>query len=178
MPSRHTYCLTWVSLTLDVGYLFTAALAKRSYCYLPWTRCICSRPPLLTLYVEALLCPHSRHSLDVGLLLSATAQDLGRGVGLSATLLYSPLPPARFCVGLSWSPVSALLNLCGDPLKKVIVQVFPSFPKPQSLTGDPFSPRNSQCLLVCFIFVVSTWLINKTTALQHVLYIFLFKEFF
>ena len=28
MPSRNTYCLTWVSLTLDVGYLFTAAPSK------------------------------------------------------------------------------------------------------------------------------------------------------
>ena len=25
MPSRNTYCLTWVSLTLDEGYLLTAA---------------------------------------------------------------------------------------------------------------------------------------------------------
>ena len=25
MPSCNTYCLTWVSLTLDVGYLFSAA---------------------------------------------------------------------------------------------------------------------------------------------------------
>ena len=29
MPSRNTYRLTWVSLTLDVGSLFTAAPAKR-----------------------------------------------------------------------------------------------------------------------------------------------------
>ena len=36
MPSCNTYCLTWVSLTLDVGYLFTAAPAKRSHCSLPW----------------------------------------------------------------------------------------------------------------------------------------------
>ena len=28
MPSCNTYCLTWVSLTLDVGYLFTAAPAS------------------------------------------------------------------------------------------------------------------------------------------------------
>ena len=28
MPSRNTYRLTWVSLTLDVGYLFTSAPAK------------------------------------------------------------------------------------------------------------------------------------------------------
>ena len=38
MPSCNTYRLTWVSLTLDVGYLFTAASAKHSRCSLPWTR--------------------------------------------------------------------------------------------------------------------------------------------
>ena len=38
MPSCNTYHLTWVSLTLDVGYLFTATSAKRSCCSLPWTR--------------------------------------------------------------------------------------------------------------------------------------------
>ena len=32
----HTYHLTWVSLTLDVGYLFIAAPAKCSRCSLPW----------------------------------------------------------------------------------------------------------------------------------------------
>ena len=31
MPSRNTYRLTWVSLTLDVGYLFTAAPAKCNF---------------------------------------------------------------------------------------------------------------------------------------------------
>ena len=40
MPFCNTYCLTWVSLTLDMGYLFTAAPAKCSRCSLPWT----SRP--------------------------------------------------------------------------------------------------------------------------------------
>ena len=29
MLSRNTYCLTWVSLTLDVGYLFVVAPAKQ-----------------------------------------------------------------------------------------------------------------------------------------------------
>ena len=43
MPSCNTYHLTWVSLTLGVGYLFTAAPAKRSRCSLPWTRGISSR---------------------------------------------------------------------------------------------------------------------------------------
>ena len=63
MPSCNAYCLTWVSLTLDVGYLFMAAPAKRSLCSLPWTR-----SSLLALNVEkllsALLHPHSCRSLD------------------------------------------------------------------------------------------------------------------
>ena len=35
--SLSAYRLTWVSLTLDKGYLFMAASAKRSHCSLPWT---------------------------------------------------------------------------------------------------------------------------------------------
>ena len=38
MPSRNTYHLTWVSLTLDVGYLFMAAPEKCSHCSLPFDR--------------------------------------------------------------------------------------------------------------------------------------------
>ena len=52
MPSRNTYCLTWVSLTLNMGYLFTAAPAKCSRCSLAWMRGISLWPPLLTLNVE------------------------------------------------------------------------------------------------------------------------------
>ena len=37
MPSLSTYHLTGVSLTLYVGYLFTAAPAKGSHCSWPWT---------------------------------------------------------------------------------------------------------------------------------------------
>ena len=48
MPSHNTYPLIWVSLTLDVGYLFTAAAAKRSHCSSPWMWGICSWLPLLT----------------------------------------------------------------------------------------------------------------------------------
>ena len=66
MPSLTAYHLTWVSLTLDVGYLFTADPAKHSHCSLPWKLGISSQPPLLTLKV--------RH------LLSATAPVLGHGV--------------------------------------------------------------------------------------------------
>ena len=36
MPSLRAYHLTWVSLTLDVGYLFTTAPAKCSHCSWPW----------------------------------------------------------------------------------------------------------------------------------------------
>ena len=42
---------SWVSLTLNVGYLFTAAPAKRSHCSLPWMRDISSPPPFLTFNV-------------------------------------------------------------------------------------------------------------------------------
>ena len=42
LSSCNTYHLTWVSLTLDVGYLFTAAPAKHSHCSLPWMRGISS----------------------------------------------------------------------------------------------------------------------------------------
>ena len=52
MPSRNTSRLTWVSLTLDVGYLFMAAPAKSSRCSLPWMRDISSLPPLLTFIVK------------------------------------------------------------------------------------------------------------------------------
>ena len=37
MPSLSAYRLTWFSLTLDVGYRFTAASAKHSHCSFPWS---------------------------------------------------------------------------------------------------------------------------------------------
>ena len=42
MLSLNTYCLTWVSLILDMGSLFMAAPAKCSRCSLPWPRGISS----------------------------------------------------------------------------------------------------------------------------------------
>ena len=53
MPSCNTYRLTWVSLTLDVGYLFMACSSKAQ--------------PLL-------------HTLDEGYLLTTTPPDLERGI--------------------------------------------------------------------------------------------------
>ena len=51
MPSCNNYHLTWVSLTLGVGYLFMAAPAKHSRCSLPWTRGISSPLPFLVFNV-------------------------------------------------------------------------------------------------------------------------------
>ena len=51
MPSCNTYRLTWVSLTLGVGYHFKAAPEKCSQCSLPWTRGISSLPHFLTFNV-------------------------------------------------------------------------------------------------------------------------------
>ena len=53
MRSLSTYPLTWVYL--DMGYLFTAAPAKRSCCFFPWVWGISSQPPLLILDVGSLL---------------------------------------------------------------------------------------------------------------------------
>ena len=47
--SCNSYCLPWVSLTLDLGYLFRTAPKKRSHCSLPWRRGISSQLPLLTI---------------------------------------------------------------------------------------------------------------------------------
>ena len=47
MPSLRAYHITWVSLTLDVGYLFMAAPAKHSHCSLPWMWGISSQLLLL-----------------------------------------------------------------------------------------------------------------------------------
>ena len=60
MPSHITYRLTRVSLTLDVGYIFTAAPAKHSHCFLPWTRGISSGLPLMTLGNSSI---HGHHQL-------------------------------------------------------------------------------------------------------------------
>ena len=60
MPSDNTHCLTWVSLTSDVGYLFTAAPAKYSHCSLPWTRDITATSPDLESGVAPLSPPVPR----------------------------------------------------------------------------------------------------------------------
>ena len=110
MPSCNIYCLTRVSLTLGVGYLFTAAPAKRNHCSLPWTRGISSPPPFLTFNVGsllyALLRPQSHGSLDMGLLLPAAASVLWRRL--------CPLaPPLSSGVG-AWGSSSRPPSLTSD----------------------------------------------------------------
>ena len=64
MPSCTTYRLSRVSLTLGLGYLFTATLAKRSRCSLPWTRGISSPPAAATTgLLSAGDCDHRRASV-------------------------------------------------------------------------------------------------------------------
>ena len=90
MPSHNTYCLTWVSLTLDVGYLFTACSSKAQ---------------LLLL------------TLDEGYLLTAASPDLERGVArLGPPAHARPLllgrgvaPPSRSLWPRTWGSSSAVL---------------------------------------------------------------------
>ena len=63
------YHLTAVSLTLAMGYHFTAAPAKHSHCFWPWTWGFSSWVPLLTLDVGCLLsaAPGPRMYVRIGL---------------------------------------------------------------------------------------------------------------
>ena len=109
MPSRNTYPITWVSLTLDVGYLFMAA----PYLETDWFQigkgvlqgCILS-PCLFNLYAEYIMRNTGLEeaqplllTLDEEYLLMVAPPDLELGV--------TPLgPPA---------PVQPLLLGCGVP---------------------------------------------------------------
>ena len=64
-----TPTLTWISLTLDVGCLFTAAPAKRSCSSLPWTKGIYllrASPPDLERGVAPLSPPAPAQQLLLG----------------------------------------------------------------------------------------------------------------
>ena len=52
IPSLSAYCLSWVSLTLDAGLLFTAAPATCSRCSLPQMQGSSSRPRLCAVAVK------------------------------------------------------------------------------------------------------------------------------
>ena len=100
MPSRNTYCLTWVSLTWDVGYLFTAASSK-------------AQPLFLTLnegYLLTAASPDLEHGVaPLGPPAPAQQPLLGGGV---APLGRGPWP-SRWC---SSSPQSPLTSGRGEAL--------------------------------------------------------------
>ena len=75
MPSCNTYHLTWVSFTLDMGYLFTVAPAKHSHSS--------KAQPLLL-------------NLDEGYLLTVAFPDLQHGIAP----LGSPVPAQPSLLGL------------------------------------------------------------------------------
>ena len=56
IPSVSAYHLNWVSLTLDMGCLFMAALAKHSHCSWPWTLLSLNTTPLPT---RMCMCEHA-----------------------------------------------------------------------------------------------------------------------
>ena len=57
MPSCNTYCLTWVSLTLDEGYLLTATPPDLEHGIAPLGPLVPTQPPLLGHWVA----PPGRH---------------------------------------------------------------------------------------------------------------------
>ena len=119
MSSCNTYHLTWVSLNLGVGYLFTAAPAKRSHCSLPWMRGISFTAALPDLqHGIAPLgppVPAQPLPLDVGWLFPAFALALGVGWLLLAAapdLRCRVAPLSHSCAVAAWH--SRLLPLTSD----------------------------------------------------------------
>ena len=112
LPSRNTYHLTWVSLTLDVGYLFMAAPVKHCRCSLPWMRRISSPLPLLTLNVEWLLsallqsCPSLRQETCTSLLTHMGCDWLWEDITLGQAVPFGQ----RHLLPEGTSPVAAANN--------------------------------------------------------------------
>ena len=125
MPSCNTYHLTWVSLTLGMGCLFTAAPAKHSRCFL---------------------------TLDEGYLLTATLPDLQCGIAPLGPP--APAQPPLLRHGLLFPAVAPGLRrgvappvCCPDLGRGVAPPV--RHPWPQTLDGSsrPFLRRHSLALL-------------------------------
>ena len=77
MPSCNTYCLTWVSLTLDEGYLLTAAPPDLERGIAP----LGPLGPMQPLLFGCVVAPRTWGcSLDVGLHLQAASPDLRGGI--------------------------------------------------------------------------------------------------
>ena len=105
MPSHNTYRLTWFSLTLDEGYLLTAAPPDLEHGVDPRGPPAPMQPPLLGRCVAppgrrpwswAWGCSSWLFLSHRSLALSAAAPDLGRGVTLLGRRPLSMGPPG-FC---------------------------------------------------------------------------------
>ena len=146
MPSRNTYLLTWVSLTFDVGYLFTVAPAKRSHCSLPWRRGIFSWPPPDLERGVAPLgppAPGSSGSLEVVLLLSAAAPALSQ----PGTLGRYPRPWARCSSSRPCFCAAHHSQYLGQTMVEVMKIMVTSFKRSHAHTATPraSSPAAGHC---------------------------------
>ena len=109
MPSCNTYHLNWVSLSLGVGYLFTATPAKCSPCSLPWTRGISSLSPFLTFYVGRSTL--GGHSVTKQKGIRPTHCREGRFVPFSRQILLFLCQPVGYCPRSCKKPYrSSLMN--------------------------------------------------------------------
>ena len=82
MPSCKTYHLTWISLTLDEGYLLIAPVPYLQSGIAPLGPPVPAQPPLL-----GMLLPAASPGLGRGCLLPAAAIGLKLGVALRVTAL-------------------------------------------------------------------------------------------
>ena len=98
LPSCHMYHLTWVSLTLNVGYLFTPAPAKLSRCSLPWPRDISSLPPLPTWTWTSSCRPSGAHAATAPWTWGCSSRPPPLALGVGSP---SRLPPLTSDVGSS-----------------------------------------------------------------------------
>ena len=125
--------LTWVSLTLDVEYLFTSAPAKHSCHSWPWTWCIPSQLLLLTLNVGYFLCCAATapclYSIQIPLLNSCSLAHSLRGgwVTLVSTIGVTEFAPglgmrhntgqievnSETFVGMTWTEKTSSWAACG-----------------------------------------------------------------
>ena len=110
MPSHNTYCLTWVSVTLDEGYLLTTTHPDLERGVAPLGLPVPTQPPLLGLGVAPLgRLPDLRCLVP----LPAAAPDLGRGVA----------PLGRSCAIAAWpSQFSAITVFGCEPVSPKGIQ--------------------------------------------------------
>ena len=118
MPSCSSHHLTWVSLTLGVGYLFTAGPAKHSQC-LDEGYLLTAAIPDIQRGIAPLGPPVPARPQLLGLLLPATSPGLRLGVapqGHRPDLRHGVAPSSRSCAVAAWhSGQLSLTSHVGPP---------------------------------------------------------------